>query len=82
LKVLRNLTCLLFITATSCQPREIILSNLEYELIDSLSKIQSESLKVEIAESCTVYRNQVFDNLVDSIKTARLDDIQRLLETK
>jgi len=82
LNMMRIILFVVSILAASCQPGEIILTNLEQELIDSFSRVRTEALKQDIEDSCQAYRIQVIDYLVDSIKMARLNDIHRLLETK
>ncbi len=70
---------LLSLTLLGCLENEIRLSRAQLNVVDSLYLSERKLLDETIQDSCASLRAEYFDYWVDSMKTDRLRDIQKIL---
>lgn len=85
LRVVIAIGVLVFIAThlSSClEEPQVQLLQVDREYIDSIFSNSIDSLKIEIDSICLTRRHDLFDNLVDSIKHKRLQEIQSIFNEK
>lgn len=64
----------------SCFAPEDTLTTGDLTLVDSFFRMQRETLRLELEDSCKDYRAIVLPGLIDSIRVERYAEIQKLID--